>query len=359
MLDPIVFSAARSVGRPNYSSGYKSGKRPILHGSDVEIVGSGFGTNMVTKTFLGGAEGLTENTLVGTTPRNGNGWSFDDLLHDTKIYEDPVRGKVIRSSTNSTILNGTRIFDPGFVLPENTKLRWCWWVKSELSTDGVPYTSRHQFKLGRIAANKTIQDGPMQIGYHNWPVNDDSYVFFNPESGSSDTRWGASSIYPNTGWARVELLVDTGTVGGNNGTIIQRITRDGVTTTGVVYENKTIYDATARLRYFASQNYFGNWADDQAAPTMCLAYTDDEQIIIGSWKWLELADTPTGDATIKETIDWKGGLWTDEAIVANINKGGLPAGKHSLYVRVVDGLTKVGNQYVDNVIHSFPIEVVV
>lgn len=337
------------------------------HGDTIELAGS-YGTNNVTKTFLGGQSGMIESTNLNQVMASANGWIFNNLGGITTVVNDSKRGKVLYTPEDNSHYNAVRRYDPGFAIAEQRYFYKAHWVRNVILLDGVPYTKSYQWKHERVHWQNTVVDGDCEVKVHNW-VNGASGVmtFVNRSSSDKSTYYGGKAATANSDWALLEIMVSTGTQGKNDGKLITRVHKDGKTWISQNKQAERIYaDPILRLRYFVEQNYFGNWGqfedgvdNNKPRPNTRELYSDDSRVIVGNtpndgWKRVELRDKPAlADASLREIQDWTN--WNN-SITVKLNTGGLPKGQHDLYLVVIDGVDTNGW---DNVVDSKPIRVVV
>lgn len=334
-----------------------------VHGDRVTIVGD-FGSNEVHKTFLGGADGPIESQSTGQAMPNGGGWVFSDIGHTTTIAMDAQRGKVLFTPQDSEHYNAARRYDNGFAIPEQRLFYKAHYVRNVMLLAGQPFTASYQWKHERINWENSISDGACEIKVHNWQ-GWDVLSYINRSADDSQVYYGGVGPATNGGWALLEIMVFTGTQGADDGKLITRVFKDGQTFISQNQQTVRIYaDPDLRLRYFLEQNYFGNFSQLEAGPDNALPrpdvrelYSDDSQVIVGQaagmgWKRVELRDqVDLREASVREVQDWDS--WNGN-ITLRLNTGGLPAGRHALYLVVVDGVDAKGW---DQVIHSMPLTV--
>ena len=65
---------------------------PALRHGDLVTLPGAFGTQDVTRTFLGGAGGPIETLSAGSPMPDGGGWLFNDLGGPTTVALDGQRG---------------------------------------------------------------------------------------------------------------------------------------------------------------------------------------------------------------------------------------------------------------------------
>ncbi|MCX9156330.1 hypothetical protein OPU71_09375 [Niveibacterium sp. 24ML] len=183
--------------------------------------------------------------------------------------------------------------------------------------------------------------------------------------GDGSTYWGGVAADSNGDWALLEIIGYTGTQGMQDGMLITRVHKNGRTVISQNKQAERIYaDPALRLRYFIEQNYFGNFGqledgvdNTQPKPDTRELYSDDSRVIVGraagqGWQRVELRDSVALQAaTVRELQDWS--AWQGD-ITLRLNTGGLPPGRHALYLVVIDGVDAQGW---DRVIHSAPISV--
>lgn len=334
------------------------------HGDTVTIKGD-FGLQDVVHSFLGGAGGMIEAQATGASMPNGNGWQFNDLGGPTSVAIDGTRGKVLFTPEDSTHYNATRRFDPGFAIGEQRYFYKAHWVRNVMLLGGVPYTKSYQWKHERINWENSVTDGDCQIKVHNWPTSQGPITIINRGGGDTSTYWGGAAADSSGGWALLEIMGYTGTLGQQDGMLITRVHKNGRTVISQNRQAERIYaDPTLRLRYFVEQNYFGNFGQiedgvDNALPKPDTreVYSDDSRVIVGrvpgqGWQRVELRDSvDLQTATVRELQDWS--EWNGN-ITLRLNTGGLAPGVHALYLVVIDGVDAQGW---DRVIHSEPVTV--
>lgn len=337
------------------------------HGDAVELAGT-YGTNDVTKTFLGGHSGMIENTNLNQVMANGNGWIFNNLGGTTSVINDTKRGKVLFTPEDDRHYNAVRRFDPGFAIAEQRYFYKAHWARNVMMLDGQPYTKSYQWKHERINWENTVVDGNCEIKVHSWLQGGSGVLtFVNRSASDKSTYYAGKAADPNSDWALLEIMVFTGTQGKNDGKLVTRVHKQGKTWISQNKQAERIYaDPSLRLRYFIEQNYFGNFGQVEDGvdnklpkPNLRELYSDDSRIIIGNttnmgWKRVELRDKPAlADATLRELQDWSN--WNN-SISVKLNTGGLPKGQHDLYLVVIDGVDSNGW---DNVVDSKSIRVLV
>ncbi len=346
-------------GSPSTSSG-AGGSGVLRHGDEVTIAGD-FGTEVVVSTFLGGADGAIEALGEGDTIPSGDGWSFDDYV--TSGIVDPVRGMVLHNTEDDDHYNATRIFDAGEI-PEQRSFYKAHWVRNVMRLDGAPYLSDYQWKHERVSWQYVWTDTDVEIKVHNW-LTQGPMTMVNRSASDQETFWGGVAPDSNGDWALMEMIVTTGTVGGDDGLVVTRVHKDGQTQISQNLQPTLVYgDAGHRLRYFIEQNYFGNFAqiehgvdNDWPHPDDRQVFSDDSRIIVGTTpetgrRRVELRDAvDLEQATVRELqswTDWNGSITLD------LNAGGLPPGQHELFLVVIDGIDADGW---DVVVASEPVTV--
>ncbi|WP_148716970.1 hypothetical protein [Chitinolyticbacter meiyuanensis] len=336
----------------------------MRHGDVVSLAGA-FGTNDVTKTMLGGSGGAIESQAIGATVPNGGGWTFNNLGGPTSVRSDSQRGKVLFTPEDATHYNAVRRYDPGFAIAEQRYVYKAHYVRNVLLLDGAPYTKSYQWKHERIHWQDSVTDSDVEIKVHNWPTSQGPITLVNRSASDKSTYWGGAAADSNGGWALMEILLYTGTLGGNDGKLITRVHKNGRTTISQNRQAERIYaDPNLRLRYFVEQNYFGNFGQiedgvDNTAPKPQVRelWSDDSQVIVGNnasarWKRVELRDKPDlANATVRELQDWS--RWNG-GILLRLNAGGLARGTHNLFLVVIDGVDANGW---DVVAYSQPVRV--
>jgi len=338
----------------------------LRHG-DVVVISGSFGTQDVTRTFLGGSEGPIESLGTGTSMPDGGGWTFNDLGGPTSVAIDATRGKVLFTPEDATHYNATRRFDPGLAIAEQRHFYKAHYVRNVLLLDGEPYTKSYQWKHERINWENSVSDGPCDIKVHNWPTSQGPITLLNRSATDGSTYWGGAAADSNGGWALLEILAFTGTQDLADGKLITRVHKNGRTVISQNKQPERIYaDPILRLRYFIEQNYFGNFGQIEDGvdntlpkPQIREIYSDDSRVILGrdavsGWKRVELRDAvDLSEATVRELQEWTS--WNG-SITLRLNAGGLSKGAHSLYLVVIDGVDAEGW---DQVIHSQAVDVVV
>lgn len=334
------------------------------HGDAITIKGQ-FGAPEVTRTFLGGASGMIESQPAGATMPNGGGWTFNDLGGPTSVAIDGSRGKVLFTPQDSAHYNATRRFDPGFAIGEQRYFYKAHYVRNVLRLGGAAYTKSYQWKHERINWEDSVSDGDCEIKVHNWPTSQGPITMINRGGGDGSTYWGGAAADSNGDWALLEIMGYTGTQGIQDGMLITRVHKNGRTVVSQNKQAERIYaDPALRLRYFIEQNYFGNFGQIEDGvdntlpkPDTRELYSDDSRVIVGraagqGWQRVELRDSiALQAATVRELQDWS--AWQGD-ITLRLNTGGLPPGRHALYLVVIDGVDAQGW---DRVIHSAPISV--
>lgn len=338
-----------------------------MHGDPVTIDGP-FGTSDVTQTFLGGSTGMIESCQAGANISNGNGWYFNELGYPTRVMADPKRGKVLFTSEDSSHYNATRHFDSGFAIAEQRYFYKAHWVRSVLLLDGQPYTKSFQWKHERVNWRNTIVDGDCEIKVHDYPNGGGGLqTHVNRSASDKSVYWGGQVIKANSDWALLEMMVYTGTQGGNDAKVVTRAHVNGKTYVNQNKQAERVYaDPTMRLRHFIEQNYFGNFGQVEDGvnnplpkPEVRELWSDDSRVIVGNdaragWQRVELRDAVSlQDAKVRELQSWN--IW-DGNITLTLNTGGLPPGVHDLFLVVIDGVDAQGW---DVVRQSMPIRVVV
>jgi hypothetical protein len=360
-------TTSTSESEPTSSSSTGDDPQAVYrHGDVVTIVGD-FGTNDVTKTFLGGADGRIESLSPGQTMPSGDGWSFNDLGGPTSVEIDPERGKVLFTPEDPQNYNATRRFDPGFPIPEQRAFYKAHYVRNVLLLDGEPYAKSYQWKHERVNWENTVVDGDCEIKVHNWLHSQGPITIVNRSASDKSTYYGGAAADSNGGWALLEIMVFTGTQGQEDGKLITRVHKDGKTVISHNRQAERIYaDPALRLRYFIEQNYFGNFGQFEDGvdnplpkPEVRELWSDDSRVIVGNtaetgWRRVELRDSvELADATLREIQDWD--KW-DGDIELRLNADGLPQGEHDLFLVVIDGVDAEGW---DVVTHAMPLRVAV
>lgn len=334
------------------------------HGDLVTIEGD-FGSNDVTRTFLGGADGKIESLSPGQTMESGDGWSFNDLGGPTSVEIDPERGRVLFTPEDSDHYNATRRFDPGFPIAEQRHFYKAHYVRNVMLLDGAPYAKTYQWKHERVNWENTVVDGDCEIKIHNQIGGAGVLTFVNRSASDKSTYYGGQAGDSNGGWALLEILVFTGTEGQEDGKLITRVHKDGKTIISENMQTERIYaDPSMRLRHFIEQNYFGNFGQAEDGvdnplpkPDVRELWSDDSRVLVGNtaetgWRRVELRDSvDLQSATLREVQEWIG--W-DGAIDLRLNADGLPPGEHDLFLVVIDGVDPEGW---DIVTHAMPIRV--
>lgn len=340
----------------------------VYHHGDVVTIDGNFGSNDVTKTFLGGTAGMIETKENGQVMTSGNGWIFNDLGGTTTVGLDSKRGKVLYTPEDSSHYNAVRRFDPGFSIAEQRYFYKAHYVRNVMLLDGQPYTKSYQWKHERVNWENSVSDGDCEIKVHNW-INGGSGVttYVNRSAADKSTYYGGIAANANDDWALLEIMVFTGTQGLQDGKLITRVHKNGQTFISQNKQAEGIYASPdLRLRYFVEQNYFGNFGQIEDGvdnllpkPQTREIYSDDSRVIVGNtantgWKRIELRDhVDLQTATIREIQDWDS--WNG-SISLHLNTGGLPSGEHDMFLVVIDGVDANGW---DIVTQSMPIRVVV
>lgn len=355
-------TGAAVAGEGGAATGGASGA-VLHHGDEVTLAGD-FGVEDVVSTFLGGADGPIESLAESAVVPSEGGWHFDDYV--TKVAVDPERGKVLFSSEDDGAYNATRIFDAG-VIAEERSFYAAYWVRNVMLLDGEPYDLSYQWKQNRISWQYVWTDTDTEIKVHNWLNSQGPITIINRSASDQDTYWGGVAADSNGGWALMEIIVSTGTLGNHDGLVVTRVHKDGHTEVSQSLQPEGVYaDPTLRLRYFIEQNYFGNFAQMEYGPDNSWPrpevrelYSDDSRIIVGNAppygrRRVELRDSPElQSATVRELQSWT--HW-DGSITLRLNAGGLAPGQHELFLVVVDGVDAEGW---DVVVSSTPVTVAV
>lgn len=358
-------STGGAGGSDSMSSGGGGATVSVYHHGDMVTIDGAFGTNDVTKTFLGGADGMIESKAIDQSMASGAGWSFNDLGGPTTVALDGKRGKVLYTPEDVDHYNATRRFDPGFAIGEQRYFYKAHYVRNVMLLDGQPYTKSYQWKHERVNWVNSVSDSSCEIKVLNWPTSQGPITVLNRSATDGSTFWGGAAADSNGDWALLEIMVFTGTEGQQDGKLVTRVHKNGKTVISQNKQPEKIYaDPTLRLRYFVEQNYFGNFGqvedgvdNGMPKPQVREVYSDDSRVIVGNtatsgWKRIELRDSVAlEDATLREMQDWTS--W-DGAIHLRLNAGGLPKGLHDLFLVVIDGIDAGGW---DVVTHTMPVRV--
>jgi len=357
-------SSSGDVDDPSSSSGGDTSS--IYHHGDMVIIEGEFGSNDVTETFLGGADGRIESLSPGQSMESGDGWSFNDLGGPTSVEIDAERGKVLFTPEDSDHYNATRRFDPGFAIEEQRYFYKAHYVRNVMLLGGVPYAKSYQWKHERVNWENSVVDGDCEIKVHSWFEDGGGVLtYVNRSADDQSVYYGGQAADSNGGWALLEIMVFTGTEGQEDGQLITRVHKDGKTVISQNRQAERIYaDPSLRLRHFVEQNYFGNFGQIEDGvdnplpkPDVRELWSDDSRVLVGNtaetgWKRVELRDSvDLASATLREVQDWDS--W-DGSISLRLNADGLPAGEHDLFLVVIDGVDPDGW---DVVTHSMPIRV--
>ncbi|MDI1429556.1 hypothetical protein [Polyangium sorediatum] len=325
-----------------------------------------FGSNDVTKTFLGGADGKIESLSPGQTMMSGDGWSFNDLGGPTTVEIDAKRGKVLFTPQDSSHYNATRRFDPGFAIQEHRYFYKAHYVRNVMLLDGAPYPKSYQWKHERVNWENSVVDGDCEIKMHSWFAGGGGVItYVNRSAMDKSTYYGGEAADSNGDWALLEMMVFTGTQGQEDGKLITRVHKNGKTLISQNKQAERIYaDPNLRLRHFVEQNYFGNFGQIEDGvdnplpkPDVRELSSDDSRVLVGNtaetgWRRVELRDSvDLQSATLREVQDWES--WNG-AIRLRLNADGLPKGEHDLFLVVIDGVDADGW---DVVTHSMPLRV--
>lgn len=134
------------------------------HGDVFSFHNDDFGSNSATKRiFAGGAGGIIETPSVGATIEETSDWSFTIASHKPVVYNDSVRGKVMRNDyNNQTDLDATHTAIFGSSLGYGTNIYLSRWIKPIVKTSGdVNYPAGAetlQLKLVRLNTAFDIVD---------------------------------------------------------------------------------------------------------------------------------------------------------------------------------------------------------
>jgi len=330
----------------------KSGFTPLVdgnqHGNGVTITGS-FGTNTNYKAF---SKSIIDATSIGQTPANKNNYVFNEPLGYLPLtYNDPSRGKVLRTTQDSAHYDSVvKQHLPDYV-PENTWLYWSFWQKSNLRLGGVPYPYYFQRKSGRLNFADTIVDGQHpEVKWHTWYTSGGSGATENTFYNAGDDNWGADGVSPPGGtpavkldntWFLNEFIVYTGTIGNADGRMILRAHQGGVS---FVVRNITteIYKDAQKFKEMMQQEYYGNFgvtANEGTRPDLIELFADAHCAIIGN-KRVDLCDAvTTSSCTFRENQQWV--TWNGD-IRVRLNTAGLSAGSHNMKLRVIEGYDSSG-----------------
>ena len=330
---------------PVSDSGGGATEQSFRHGDLITIEGA-FGQSDVTHTFLGGASGMIEACQPGAEISNGNGWYFNELGYPTRVMSDATRGKVLFTPEDRDHYNATRHFDPGFAIAERRYFYKAHWVRSVLLLDGQPYLKSFQWKHERVNWQNTIVDGDCEIKVHDYPNGGGGLMtFVNRSASEKSVYWGGQVIKANSAWALLEMLVYTGTQGGNDAKVVTRAHVNGRTYVNQNKQTERVYaDPSMRLRHFIEQNYFGNFGQVEDGvnnplpkPDVRELWSDDSRVIVGNddragWQRVELRDAVSlQEAQVRELQTWN--VW-DGNITLNLNTGGLQSGTHLSLIHI-------------------------
>ncbi len=312
----------------------------IHHGDSFTFADENIPTNTITsKGFLGGVDGLIENTTLGAQIANSGPWRFDNSSIPGIIVNDATRGKVIYSDYNGAQLNNVQGWDSGAAIPPNTKYYASWYARCAIkTTGGVPFPdgTQIQWKNLRVIDQDHVEDTASNAGCE--------FIMFNWKGGAGaqhrienevlDYLGYApdASVYPdiNAGWAKIEYFIDTGSVGVADGTYIVRIHKNGHVYTGISkVGTEKFYGSTKRHRFFNIQNYFGNGG---VAITGKEIWIDGFSIQVGTWRRCLLVNSlDLAQASIQIDQPWS--AWSAGNVAGKYDCGGITAsGKHYLVV---------------------------
>jgi hypothetical protein len=332
-----------SMGKNPDNGRLESGFEPLVagnqHGNIAVITGS-FGTNTNYKAF---SKSIIDATSIGQTPSNKSNYVFNEPLgYLPLVYNDATRGKVLRTTQDSTHYDSVVKQHLPSNVPENTWVYWSFCQKSNLRLGGSPYPYYFQRKLGRMNYSDTIVDGQHpEVKYHVNSYAGGQYVDENRvhNAGDSSTNYGTANsvVTSDNTWHLAEIIVFTGTQGVSDGRIIVRGSRNGSNLVIKDLKNILIYSDSQRLRELMQQEYYGNFgvtADEGTRPDLIELFADSHCAIIGN-KRVDLCDTSsTSTCTRRENQSWI--TWNGD-ITVKLSTAGLSAGSHNMKLRVIDG----------------------
>ena len=317
----------------------------IRHGDSFNFTSAAIPANSISnKGFLGGVDGLIEQTSLGAQIANSGPWRFDNASIPGLIVNDATRGKVIYSDYNTSKLDNVQGWDNGANIPPNTKYYASWWTRSAIKTTGnvnYPDGVQIQWKLLRVIDTDSISDTAGNAGCEfvvfNWKGGAGAQHRIENESLDYLGYAPDASVYPdiNAGWAKVEYFVDTGSVGGADGTYIIRVHKNGNVYNGIVKQGtEKFYTALKRHRYFNIENYFGNNTQPMTSKEV---WVDDFYIQVGSWRRLLLTNNLDLTAPSLQ-INQDASVWTAGNTQGKYNTGGITSPGQN-YLVVADNLT--------------------
>ncbi|TKD07604.1 hypothetical protein E8A74_17735 [Polyangium fumosum] len=208
----------------------------IYHHGDMVTIQGDLGSNDVTKTFLGGADGMIESMSPGQSMMSGNGWTFNMLGGPSSVKVDATRGKVLFTPEDSMNYNATRRFDSGFAIQEQRHFYKAHYVRNVMLLDGMPYQKSYQWKHERVSWENSVSDNDCEIKVYSWFAGGGGVItYVNRSTTDKSTYYGGKAADSNRDWALMEMMVFTGTQGQEDGKLITRVHKNGKT---LISQNK-------------------------------------------------------------------------------------------------------------------------
>ncbi len=300
-------------------------------GYPVTVSGMNFGDHSPRVIWLGGKNGLIENTGKGSTPSADN-WLFGTQWAISTVDDSQHHsyGKSIRVDMGGSLWNGDIRYNYGNPIGYDTDIFISWWVRRVHSGSG-------QWKMFRLCYTNSIVDPdvPQLTMFNHDP---DNQFVIRPGPTTSDgqiVNWKMPYPEEDNRWYRVDVRIHTGS-GHNTGDGLYEVTLfdpSSNTPPRSVSQTWTSFNSSGGqhdyYQWFLWQNYIGNGI------TSSTVWMDDLYIQVGTQARVELGNAPTWSAcTVREIQPVVS--WHDRSITIDANRGSFGIGE-TVYLYVVDG----------------------
>jgi len=321
LLVPSFTNAAPTI---NSTSG------TVEDGLEITLNGSSFGSHALDFDFLGGADGIIENSTAGTIPTDSGGWYF----HDPAGFEPEVTTAQVHSGdkslyhlTDGSHYNSALRYDYGSYVTTNNTVYVTWWTRPNWSTVG-------QWKMFRWKQDNDISDGAPESCLFNWTTVQGSQWTSRPgpglEAPGEDTWIGNAMITLENVWYRMEITMElSSSLGVSDGRFTMGVYVPG-STRGSSSEGgiRTLNSGSTGYRWAIWQNYRGNGMSG------FYNYGDDYYIQVGSEARVELCAESSWSSRrhceIQPATDWN-----ESSIKIKVNQGSF-TDSQTVYLYVID-----------------------
>ena len=309
----VAAGSALSGGTDAFSWSAADG---LVNGKELVVSTTGsFGTGPTKQIVMGFGQGFLYDNSVGTSlsshtdALSNEDWSYSAVYGAKKVVlENGIRALLTDESnenSSGSLVPGFHGWDAGANLANDEKLFISRLTKARATAVGVG-GSTSQYKEVRLSD----QNG--------FGTNGDNYLKINPGNLSHSTGGGvwtlesdSNTLYSGPGpamgdkWARLDNIIEMGTLGTDDGSVIGTTISPGtdsvirnddyIFSSGATSKSAIMHSSGMRTRWVLFQEYFSYGTEVEI-------FVSDYLIQIGSFARVELADTDDPSTTTEAYI---------------------------------------------------------